>query len=213
MDQRNASSKRKCVNRFSALATCSLVAAGVLALSNPSDAERRSGRRGPVAISQSDVFLFGTTTQLEGASSQLLRTDEGVTATFQTHSLEPGAVHTLWWVVFNVPENCEAGTALSRCGLGDLMNDSAVPSLLWGAGQVVGEDGVGDFGAHLRVSNPPGEVRLGPGLLDALGATIHIVLRSHGPAIPGSIPEQMRTFVGGCDVNDCANVQFAVHED
>jgi hypothetical protein len=159
------------------------------------------------------VFLFGTTTQLEGASSQLLRTDEGVTATFQTHSLEPGAVHTLWWVVFNVPENCEAGTVLSRCGLGDLMNDSAVPSLLWGAGQVVGEGGVGNLAAHLRVSNPPGEVRLGPGLLDPLGATIHIVVRTHGPAIPGSILEQMRTFVGGCDVNDCANVQFAVHED
>jgi hypothetical protein len=212
MDQRNASSKRKCVNRFSALATCSLVAAGALALSNPSDAGRRSSHRGPVAISQSDVFLFGTTTQLEGASSQLVRTDAGVTATFETHSLEAGAVHTLWWVVFNEPENCEAGT-VGSCGLGDLMNDLAVPSLLWGAGNVAEDSGTGGFGAHLRVGNPPGEVRFGPGLLDPWGAEIHVVVRSHGAPIPGQVHEQLTAFIGGCDVNICANLQFAVHEN
>ncbi len=204
MDQRNVSSNRKGKSWFSALGTCSLVAVGVLALSHPSHGD-------PAAISESDVFLFGTTTSVEGASSQLVRTDAGVTATLQTHSLEPG-VYSFWWVVFNAPEYCEAGT-VGICGLADLMNDAAVPSLLWGAGHLVGEDGVGNFAAHLRVSNPPGEVRFGPGLLDPRGAAIHIVARTHGPAIPGRIREQMSTFFGGCDVNDCANVQFAVHED
>ena len=204
MDQRNVSSKRKGVNRFSALGTCSLVAVGVLAFSHPSYGDL-------TAISQSDVFLFGTTTPVEGASSQLVRTDAGVTATLQTHSLEVG-VHSLWWVVFNVPENC-AAPSVGRCGLADLMNDSAVPSLVWGAGHVVGENGVGNFAAHLRVSEPRGQVVLGPGLLDPWGAEIHVVARSHGPAIPGRVQEQMSTFGGGCDVNTCANVQFAVHED
>ncbi len=204
MDQRNVSSKRKGVNRFSVLGTCSLVAVGVLALSHPSYGDL-------AAISQSDVFLFGTTTPVEGASSQLVRTDAGVTATLQTHSLEP-SVYSFWWVVFNAPENCAAGT-VGICGLADLMNDLAVPSLLWGAGHVVGEDGVGNFAAHLRVREPRGQVVFGPGLRDPWGADIHVVARSHGPAIPGRVQEQMSTFGGGCDVNTCANVQFGVHED
>ncbi len=139
----------------------------------------------PAELSQSEVFLFGTTTPVGGGSSQLVRTNRGVTATFQTPSLEPGAVYSLWWVVFNAPENCFAGT-VGTCGLGDLMNDAAMPTLLWGAGQVVGDDGVGDFGAHLRVSHPRGEVRLGPGLLDARGAEIHVVVRNPGHSASNS---------------------------
>jgi hypothetical protein len=215
MDQRSVSSNRKGKNWYSALGASSLVAVGVLALGHPSYGD-------PAAISESDVFLFGTTMQVEGASSQLVRTDAGVTATLQTHSLEPG-VYSFWFAVFNVPENC-AAPSVGRCGLGDLMNDLAVPSLLWGVGHVVGPEDVGNsaafdepvgivFASHLRVSNPHGQVLFGPGLLDPWGADIHVVARIHGPQIPGRIREQMTTFDGGCDVNTCANVQFAVHED
>ena len=185
------------------VATFGLVAAGALA----PDASR--GDR--AELSQSEVFLFGTTTPVGGGSSQLVRTNAGVTATLQTPSLEPGAVYSLWWVVFNAPENCGAGT-VGTCGLGDLMNDAAMPSLLWGAGHVVGGDGMGNFGAHLRVSHPPGEVRLGPGLLDARGAAIHLVVRNHGAPIPDRLSVQLSSFNGGCDVNICSNDQFAVHE-
>jgi hypothetical protein len=214
MDKKNVSSKHKRLNRFSALATCSLVAVGVLAFSNPSDAGRRSGHPGPVAISHSDVFLFGTTTQVEGASSQLVRTDAAVTVTLQTHSLEPEAVHTLWWVVFNDPGGCTAGT-VGACGLMDLLEGRGTPSLLWGAGNVVDDSGAGGFAAHLRVGEPPGEVVRGEeqGLLDPWGAEIHAVVRSHGAPIPGQLYEQLHTFVGGCDVNGCANLQFVVYEN
>ena len=205
MDQRNVSSNRKVRNWFSALGTSSLVAVGVLALGHPSHGE-------PAAISQSDVFVFSTTVQVEGASSQLVRTDQGVTATIQTHFLEPG-VYSVWWAVFNEPQNCDF-PVIGRCSVGDLLAPTiaAVPSLLWGTGHVVGPEGVGNFAAHLRVSNPRGEVLGGPGLLNPRRAEIHVVIRGHGPAIPGRIPEQLSTFFGGCPPNFCGNVVFAVHE-
>jgi len=54
-------------------------------------------------------------------------------------------------------------------------------------------------------------------------AEVHIVLRSHGPAIPGIIDEQISTFEGGCiiffdpfteipdDVGECGDIEFAIH--
>ena len=40
---------------------------------------------------------------VEGSSSTLLRTDTGITMTIHTSGLDPHAVHTVWWVIFNNP--------------------------------------------------------------------------------------------------------------
>ena len=51
----------------------------------------------------------------------------------------------------------------------------------------------------------------GSGLLEAQGAEVHLILRTHGLPIPGWVDEQISTFEGGCEVNVCANQQFAIH--
>ena len=39
-----------------------------------------------------------------------------------------------------------------------------------------------------------------------------MVVRYHGPAIPGMIPQQISTFYGGCAINNCEDLQLAVLE-
>jgi hypothetical protein len=47
------------------------------------------------------VTLFNSATGIPGGSVALIRTSEGITGTFHTSELKPGAVYTLWWVIFN----------------------------------------------------------------------------------------------------------------
>lgn len=56
-----------------------------------------------------------------------------------------------------------------------------------------------------------------PGLKDAQAAEIHIVVRSHGPAIEGLESEQITLFLEpGCEdlggPNVCEDIQFSIHQ-
>jgi hypothetical protein len=77
---------------------------------------------------------------------------------------------------------------------------------------VVPPTGRGNFGASLRVGGPTRQVLFGPSLLDARQAEVHLVVRSHGQPIPGLVQEQIGSFEGGCDINACEDVQFAIHK-
>jgi hypothetical protein len=169
----------------------------------------------PVTRDVSPVFLFGTPQLVPGAWSALVRTDEGVAMTLHTNGLAPGSAATVWWVVFNNPELCTHGQFGARCGLGDLPpfggDPSVQASLLNATGSVIGGAGIGNFGGYLSEGNLTGVV-FGPGLLDARRADVHLVVRTHGDAIPGLIPEQLNTFNGGCPPNVCQNLQSSVHE-
>ncbi len=62
------------------------------------------------------------------------------------------------------------------------------------------------------------------GLQDARQAEIHLVLRSHGPKIPGQINAQISSFQGGCTTNlppftevpdeigECADIHASIHQ-
>jgi hypothetical protein len=154
----------------------------------------------------------------------------------RTSELDPGAAYTVWWVVFNNPGDCVAGMPFSSCGEGDIFetdedgnliledgnpilqvneNDGTFGtpgvnvSALFATGHVVGKNGVGNFGAGLREGTTSGAL-FGPGLVDAQGAEIHLIVRSHGELIPGMVKKQISTEPGGCEVNDCVDQQFAV---
>src|SRR3990172_8125414 len=45
-------------------------------------------------------------TLIEGAESTLVRMPHGVSMTFKTVGLTPGDAVTMWWIIFNRPENC-----------------------------------------------------------------------------------------------------------
>lgn len=159
---------------------------------------------------------------VEGQAT-LVRQPDGASFTYATSGLEPGAAHTIWFVAFNAPENCTTGIAgISSCGTGDLGRAVTEPTAVWGAGHVVGGSGNANLGGRVAAGDtsgcdPLGRLPCGGGLTNPKGAEIHLVPRTHGPAIPGLVSAQIHSFNRGCETGEpnvglCANLQFAVFE-
>lgn len=175
----------------------------------------------PAQRSTSGIVLFQSSTVVPDAWSSLVRNDGGVAMTIHTTGLPANSADTVWWVVFNQPQHCHYGAFGLRCGLGDLFNSPAAqPSVMYATGHVLGSDGVGAFGGHLRVDETGGCVAASipphfpcnAGLTNPLGADVHLVIRTHGDPIPGLVHEQISSFDGGCAINACRNVQASAHE-
>jgi hypothetical protein len=136
-------------------------------------------QRGTITTT-SPVVDFATRSIVFGEST-VRRTANGVTAHLTASGLAPG-VYTFWMRV-DAP------------GVGPVAGRLA--------GHVVGEDGILNFSAHVRV----GEVLSGHPVLpsgplqDPLHARITLVVRYHGPAEPGRIYEQTHTFEPGLDTD------------
>jgi hypothetical protein len=121
-------------------------------------------------------------------TSTLTRTDSGVSFSLSTSGLEAGHAVTVWWMVFNPDESV---------------------SVQYAAGHVVDEGGMGEFGGHLSEGDTAGVINGGPGLLDAQGANVVLVVRDHGPADPDRVSEQTHTF-GTCNPT-CTDLQMSMH--
>lgn len=172
-------------------------------------------------VSISPVYVFHPLLQgplVYGAGSQLVRSKDGVFMTFHSQGLVPGTVATAWWVFFNDPKEC----ATDPCRVADLLtNPASQPSLLYAAGRIVGPDGALDLGSFRAAGDTTGGESFppfpatNPGLLDPKHAQVHIVIRTHGPALladPATLATQLSTFNGACPPNTCANVQVSIHE-
>lgn len=155
------------------------------------------------------VISFSTSAPVPGAWSALVRTDSGVTMSLHTSQLGAGDAVTVWWVVFNNPTSCSHGVSGVRCGAGDLSVPATHASVIYAAGHVIGQDGVGDYGARLNVGDTSGAL-FGPGLVDPAGADVHLIVRDHGPADPSLMPAQIHSF-DICN-GSCTNVQHSQHE-
>ncbi len=167
------------------------------------------------------LIVFSTGAPIADTSSQLVRNDNGVNMTIHTNSLAPGSATTVWWVIFNHPSKCHnVGGPGLRCGAVDLGNPAVAASVQFATGHVIGGGGVGNFGAYLKEGDTSGcafGTSLCNGLIDAREADVHLVVRTHGDAVPGFIPEEISSFNGGClsgepNVGKCHNVQAAPHE-
>jgi hypothetical protein len=164
--------------------------------------------------STTPMRTFPAGVELAGTSS-LVRTDQGVSMTVRATGLTPGHAHTIWFVAFNDPGACTDGI----CDVQDVLANRGVPAVRFGAGHVIGDSGQANFAGHLAAGNTGGPPcaagpalgSCGPGLLDARTAVVHLVIRTHGAAIPELVNDQISSFNGGCPPNACANVQFAEH--
>lgn len=129
----------------------------------------------------------------------LLRTPDGVSARARVDELAPGA-YTVWWVVWNNPAACGA----DGCTDADFGDPAVDVDIGFATGSLAGGDGPTTFAAHLSegedLSGFPTELGItsDSGLLDAEGAEVHLVIRSHGEKIPGLVDEMIRTFNAGC---------------
>lgn len=136
-------------------------------------------------------------------SSTLVRTDNGLSARLETSGLRPGDVVTLWWIVANSPEECEAGGPLSQCGPMDHLAGRGDIAVHHATGNIVGDAGTANFGAHLRVGDLSRALFDGePGLTDPRDAEVFLVVKTHGQKIPELTSEMLRTFNGGCQIDE-----------
>ncbi len=132
----------------------------------------------------------------------------------------PGDATTNWWVVFNNPSKCVGG-----CGEDDVLNSlgggpapDAEVDVIFATGHVAGSKW--RAAAHLSEGDITGSLRplfgKAPiGLLDAMTAEVHVVVRSHGPAkdlAPGQLDDAISTVFGGCagfgGTFECGDAQF-----
>lgn len=155
------------------------------------------------------VQRFTDGSAVAGASSTLLRNGTGATFSLQTRELVAGHTITVWWVIFNHPENCSHGMFGLRCGEGDLFEPSVDASVVYGAGHVIGGSGVAGYGGWIGVAETD-RALFGPGLLEPFTADIHLVVHDHGALSPQQVAEGVHNF-GPCDPG-CVDVQFSAHE-
>jgi hypothetical protein len=189
----------------------------------------QSGESGEPSVTTTTVHHFdlANPAEVEGAFARLVRYDNGVTTVISTDELAAGEVYTLWWVVFNEPENCngacdaddifiiENGEIPRDADGNRAMNMDALAAANISVQHAAGgysQDGSLHTSASLGIGDVPGIV-LGPGLLDPYKAEIHLVVRTHGPKVDEAFADQISTFGGGCEPMDaapCDDVQFAV---
>ena len=203
------------MNRTRLTVLCCSVALLTLALAG--NVSSQSTESGNVKTSIAKVTTFTGSAVIPYAGASLSRNNEAAFATISTSGLTPDHVVTLWWAIFNNPEFC----ATPACAPSDLNNPAVNGSLQFGGAQVVGLNGRADFGGYLAVGDNTGFHLLpqfplmpnpAPGLVNPKGATIHLVIRTHGPASadPTILNQQLTSFGGGCSVNPCSNIQAAL---
>jgi hypothetical protein len=206
-----------------------LVAVGLIAWSQAASAAPKD---------KVDVLDETTREPVTGAFSMLDRADEGITTKVRTRA-RPGHAHTLWYVIFNAPQNCSDGV----CGDDDVFIDPNDHSAGFNAAQIAATRASVVWGNAGAVANPAGRLKLdgalgrgevpdGPnqvvigrgedgalvplgvvtGLEDPHGAAIIVVLQDHGAAHADSelLERQLTSFQGACNPA-CEDAQIAVH--
>jgi hypothetical protein len=194
----------------------------------------------PADVDENDVYWWWGD---PAGSSKIVRNNKGVSGDLYASlsnsvgSAEDLAV-TLWIIVFNYPGECETAYA---CGAdADFVNPAVMPDALYGAGNIVDSSEVVSFGFHRKAGDNSGSIAdlFGMptddgepfGLRNPRGAEIHYVVRLHGPMIPLEMPDQIKSYGGGCVFDapygfpsplnedelrlgwgECQDVQFAVN--
>lgn len=191
------------------------------------------GRAHGTSIQQTaEIVEFGTGDARRGAVI-LSRKRNSLSASINTLGLNTNTAYSVWWVVFNRPQFCLEPNV---CGESDVFESQGVLnadqvsrvriSVFNASGFVTGDSGVANITATLESGALPtgtfvnfgwsAPVGPGPdsnsGLMhgNGLDAEIHVVLRTHGPAVAGSVGPQISTFNGLCDVQQCEDVRAAI---
>lgn len=162
----------------------------------------------------------------EVGRARLFRHRRAIAINMHSSNLIPGHTYTLWWVIYNKPENC----VNSPCSGPDNSNPAVMRELLYATGKVVKRGNRAFFRAMLKQGDTSGSVNSElnlpeyGGLLYPETAEVHMVIRSHGPIIPDLVDEQIGTLNGGCTTSlpaftevpdeegECANIQYAIFE-
>lgn len=213
-------------------ATPTLALVVVLSMTTP--AVVTASAKGQAQRSHAPVFAF-TDPETRIGDSTLQRGADDIKMKLQTDHVTAGDALTVWWMVFNQPDACTP----PACGEDDIfvdgdprnpLNEAQIEAAdivaAFATGKVASSKGHARFSAKLAAFEPDGTREIifgtGPALKDAAGAEVHLIVRSHGPAVPELLDGQLSSYVGGSDhfltppsvptsVGECAEIQFAVH--
>ena len=172
--------------------------------------------------------------------STIERTADSVTTTFESTGMEPGT-WSQWTIFYNHPENCKhpmfgpGGKQISACSWSDRKSEGVERKPGYASGLVVDAGGVGKFSSTRKMNDdsypgtpPPGMPAkfplCCPVLTNPLGAEVHVLMRYHGPVVPGLVEAQIGSWGGGCNNQyngfpargtpgdfNCYDPTFAVH--
>jgi hypothetical protein len=138
---------------------------------------------------------------IDGAKGTVRVGDSGARVRIKATHLEPGHAYSLWVVFFN-----DASLCVDGCNGPDL--GVAGGGSVWADGRVAPDSGQIVFNGWLEAgagSEYVGELPPPPFAFAAYepgpNNEFHVVVRSHGPADPDIVEEQISTFGGGCEVN------------
>ena len=149
------------------------------------------------------VTAADTSIPVAGAST-LLRTKKEVWLAIHTTGLDPHSVYTVWWAIFNHPDECS-----DPCDGNDFGDPNVDVTVMRAAALITDSEGVGNVTAHLAKGDPPAGVFIGAGtgngLKKPMDAVIHAIVRFHGMPDPGMVALQISSTGGG------PNQQVAIH--
>jgi len=156
-----------------------------------------------------NMFQAGNPSVLKPGGATLVRSKQRVELRLAAGGLDMNTSYSVWWVVFNNPAACTP----PGCGPDDLGNAAARAAVFYAGGFVTGLGDTANISAHLDTGALPEgiDVEQGSGLEPGNGfsAEIHVVVRSHGATLVGSVNQQIGSFNGACNPT-CANKQAAV---
>jgi hypothetical protein len=137
----------------------------------------------------------GEVQMIDNGSARLVTSKDGVWVNMTTDELEDHHVYTLWFVVINNPDACDA----RPCTAGYILAnpDEVQLNVTWAGGLLMSDEARPKFSAFF----PVGEVPQGwfdNDLTNPLGAEIHLVINDHGPFIPEMAATMLNTYRGGC---------------
>jgi hypothetical protein len=167
-------------------------------------------------------------------TSEVVRSNSGITAVYNTSGLPAGQAVTLWMVFFNNPELCTI--PFSCAAPADVGNSLIGSDFHFVGGHVVGEGGKLTVAGHLKVGDISGSglAELGMDgfpLVHPFKAQVILAIHSHGPKLTGQgLKSQISSFLGGCEVflgpdgigagpqdvpdqiGECSTLQFSNHQ-
>ena len=158
--------------------------------------------------STSDSVEFDMENVKMAGSARLIRTQDSISVSGEMAMVEEGQAYTMWWVIFNSPENCTGANSPTPetgafCGMGDFDASQLEPAgTAWGlCDGFVGSEG-GTFSCTRSISDGDTDFELS-GITDPMNAEIHMILRTHGPALQGAMLDaQLTSYMGGCEEGD-----------
>lgn len=137
---------------------------------------------------ESSVPVFDETFTMQADGYSTIKTNKsGVTFNYLAYNmsnLDPsGHAVTLWAVFFD---------------LGVIPSEETITSMYQVSGHVIGDDGVIEFGGRVNEGQEK-DLWVGVPLKDINNTQLVVIAKTHGPAIPGIINEQLSELEGGCN--------------